>query len=77
MRSHFAQKFGDMVRRARDAKNLSQEELGFQIGLHKNYIGFVERAERNISLEKAIKLIQYLDLNIEELYEKKTSKSAT
>lgn len=76
MRNRFAQKFGDMVRRAREARNLSQEELGFQVGLHKNYIGFIERAERNISLEKSIKLIQYLNLNIEDLYEKNSSKTS-
>lgn len=74
MRNSFAQKFGDMVRRAREARNLSQEELGFRVGIHKNYIGFIERAERNVSLEKAVLLIQYLNLNIEELYGKKPSK---
>lgn len=74
MRNSFAQKFGDMVRRAREARNLSQEELGFRVGIHKNYIGFIERAERNVSLEKAVLLIQYLNLNIEELYGKKPGK---
>lgn len=74
MRNSFAQKFGDMVRRAREARNLSQEELGFRVDIHKNYIGFIERAERNVSLEKAVLLIQYLNLNIEELYGKKPSK---
>lgn len=76
MRNRFAQKLGDMVRRAREARNLSQEELGFQVRLHKNYIGFIERAERNVSLEKSIKLIQYLNLNIEDLYEKNSSKTS-
>lgn len=30
----------------------------------------IERAERNISFSHAIKLIQYLDINIKELYVK-------
>lgn len=75
MKRNFSQKFGDMVRHARELRNLSQEELGYQIGLHKNYIGFIERAERKISLEKAVLLIQHLQLDIKDLYEEKTDKS--
>ena len=63
-------KFGNLVRDARIEKGLSQEELGYELELHRTYIGMIERAERNISFAQAIKLIQYLNINIKELYVK-------
>ena len=63
-------KFGILVHDARVKKGLSQEELGFELDLHRTYIGMIERAERNISFSHALKLIQYLDINIKELYAK-------
>lgn len=62
-------KFGNLVRMAREENNLSQEELGYELNLHRTYIGMIERAERNISFLHALKIIQHLDLNIKSLYE--------
>jgi transcriptional regulator with XRE-family HTH domain len=42
--------FGDNVRNARLAKNLSQEALADLAGLHRTYIGMIERAEKNVTL---------------------------
>lgn len=38
------------VRKARIEAGLSQEELGSVAGLHRTYVGSIERAERNVSL---------------------------
>ncbi|MDB5437725.1 MAG: family transcriptional regulator [Caulobacteraceae bacterium] len=41
----------DNVRRLRAGLNFSQEGLAAEAGLHRTYIGAIERAERNLSLD--------------------------
>ena len=43
--------FGKRIRQLRMQKGLSQEELGYEAGLHRTYIGQIERAEKNITLK--------------------------
>jgi transcriptional regulator with XRE-family HTH domain len=50
-RQKIRSRFGLLVKEKRLALGWSQEELAFQSGLHRTYIGHVERAERNLSLE--------------------------
>lgn len=38
--------FGQRVRQLRQQKGLSQEDLGYETGLHRTYIGQIERAEK-------------------------------
>ena len=61
--------FGSCVRAARKRKGFSQRELAKRAGVHRTYIGMVERAERNISLMNIGKLARGLDISIVQLLE--------
>ncbi len=41
---------GKNLRRAREAKNWSQERLSLQCGKHRTYVGAVERGEYNVTI---------------------------
>jgi transcriptional regulator with XRE-family HTH domain len=60
-------RFGDEVRKRREALDISQEELGFRAGLHRNYIGYVERAEANATVKQVIRIARALKLRPSEL----------
>ena len=59
--------FGDKLRELRKKRGLSQEELADEAGLHRTYIGGVERGERNPTLTTLKRLADALHLRIDEL----------
>ena len=62
------QHFGKRVREQRTALGFSQEKLAADAGVHRTYIGMVERAEKNITLENIAKIARALRVNIDELF---------
>jgi transcriptional regulator with XRE-family HTH domain len=59
--------FGQKVRDERIKLGLSQEELAARAGLHRTYIGMIERAERNITLENIDKIANALEISLDKL----------
>ena len=59
--------FGRRIRQLRKNDNLSQEQLAEITGLHRNYIGMVERGERNPSLLNINILAQAFQLSLSQL----------
>lgn len=57
-------KFGKKVREERNRIGLSQEKLAGRAGVHRTYIGMIERAEKNITLENINKICRALNLKI-------------
>jgi transcriptional regulator with XRE-family HTH domain len=63
-----ALRFGELVQRLRLEKGLSQERLAELCGMHRNYVGAVERAERTPSIVAADKLAKALDTTLSEMF---------
>jgi len=61
------EKFGEKVREERSKRGLSQEELAARAGVHRTYIGMIERGEKNITLLNIKKVAKALDLSIDKL----------
>lgn len=58
---------GDALRDVRTERRLSQEELSLQTGVHRNYIGGVERGERSPTVVTILKLTTALDVELADL----------
>jgi len=60
-------KFGIKVRKHRMLLNISQEQLAERAGLHRTYIGMIERGEKNITLINIKKISTALGVSVNEL----------
>ena len=59
--------FGRRMRVLRRDRGLSQEQLAAKAGLHRAYVGRVERGEQNISLDNILRLAAALEVDPSEL----------
>lgn len=59
--------FGAVVKKKRQEKLLSQESFADLVGVHRTYIGMIERAEKNITLLNIEKIANALDISVGEL----------
>ena len=62
--------FGRNVQKYRKEKEISQEKLAEIAGVHRTYVGMIERAEKNITLRNMEKIANALGLKIKDLLEK-------
>ncbi|MGJ8661104.1 MAG: helix-turn-helix domain-containing protein [Bacteroidota bacterium] len=62
-------KFGANVRKKRNLKEFSQEELADLANLDRTYVGGIERGERNLTILSALKLCGPLGCSLSNLVE--------
>lgn len=62
--------FGEELRKVREEKGLSQEQLGFESDYHRTYISQLERGEKNTSLKAVFRIAGALGVKPSELIER-------
>jgi len=60
--------FGQKIQQLRKEKGLTQEGLADLIGVDRSYMGFVERGERNPTLDKIVKIAKALKVSLSDLF---------
>jgi len=61
-------KFGKKVKEQRLKMGLSQEKLAARAKVHRTYIGMIERAEKNITLENINKIATALNMELSDMF---------
>ena len=61
-------RFGGTVRRLRSEQGYSQEGFALKVGLHRTYIGNIERGEKAVTIVTANKLAKALGLTLADLF---------
>lgn len=68
MEKNILKDFGSHLRDVRIALGLSQAELAYRGNFNRNYIGMIERGERNPSLKSLFRIAESLELSLSELF---------
>lgn len=63
-----SKKIGASIRKHREAKNMTQEDLAHLAGLNRAYVGYIERGERNPSTDTISKLARALKIHVKDLF---------
>lgn len=63
------QRFGKTIAKIRKEQSISQEELAYRCGLHRTYIGSIERGEKSATLNTIEKIAKGLNVSISSLFE--------
>ena len=67
MKDNINEEVGFNIRKIREERGLSQEELAGLAGLHRAYVGQIERGEKNIGLKNLEKIAKALGVSIKVL----------
>jgi len=68
MASILKKKFGKRMRSLRKDRGYSQEKLADVAGLHRTYVGAIERGEQNVSIENIEKIAKALKVHPQDLF---------
>lgn len=61
--------FGKRVRNLRTHLGYSQEAFADAVGLHRTYIGAIERGEQNVSIDNIAKIAKTLKVSLSRLFD--------
>ncbi len=67
MEGELQARLGRNLAAIRQRRGLSQEELAATLGIHRTYVGGLERGERNVTLRTVERLAALLDLPADDL----------
>ena len=68
MKSQIDIQFGARIAELRKQRNISQEELAERCGVHRTYIGSIERGEKSPTLNTIEKFAKGLDVEIVDFF---------
>lgn len=63
-----AKQFGVVVRKLRTNRGMSQEAFADLCGVHRTYMGAIERGEKTVTIETAGKIAKALNIRISQLF---------
>ena len=64
---HFLREIGERIRDLRSERQLTQAQLGEACGLHRTFIGSVERGERNVAILSLRRIAKTLRVPVAKL----------
>ncbi|MBO7133502.1 MAG: helix-turn-helix transcriptional regulator [Bacteroidales bacterium] len=67
MSSNISELIANNIRKLRLARHLSQEKLAAEAGLHRTYIGMIERCEKNVTVVCLERIARALNVDIIDL----------
>lgn len=65
--TEISKKVGARIKKHRERRGWTQEQLAFEAGLHRAYIGHIERGEKNIGLKNLEKIAKTLGVTPKNL----------
>ncbi len=68
MNKNVKKKFGKRLRKLRKERGVTQEEMSLSLNLDNSYIGKVENAQINITIDKIVQIADYLDVEVVDLF---------
>ena len=63
-----AKQFGVLVRRLRSERGFSQEAFAFRVGVHRTYMGDIERGEKTVTIKTADKIAKALGITLSSMF---------
>jgi len=67
-RSNISEKIGKRIAELRKEKGLTQEQLAVKINMDRTFVGYLEKGDRNPSVETANKIARALGVKISEIF---------